>query len=238
MKKCNLCNTVYEDSYNLCPICGTRLVDIPESNGNFSKSSRDNQYSGRTNYKTPPQSQTYQFEHMEGADTVFNGALVESNTQQLYQSGWTKIIRAIFSGEPYQLSHTSFITTFRLEEHTTCGYPEKAQDITLYGKLMNVLTPGDDLTVHTRLRHGQYMARNIYSHSLGRDIKIEGNIPPGVVRVVALAVVGLVIFLLHSVLTADYAAIGSGILHFLLSLLPAAVFVWLIWYLIRRFFQH
>ena len=122
MKWCHECNAVYEDSFSRCPACGTRLVPMqeyhePASYG--SEQQRESSYNRTRNHYQ--ERSALRFIESAGSRITVNGEIADVSTQQLYQSKFTKVVRALFSGEPYQLSHTSFITIFRVEEHVDRG---------------------------------------------------------------------------------------------------------------------
>lgn len=245
MKRCNSCNAVYDDSYNLCPTCGVRLTTLSGSeerlaqrntqNGNTGTYSAGTTYGGNT---TQQRNQpAYRFVEQDGSTVVFNGAVTEANTQQFYQSKFTKIIRAVFSSEPYQLSHTSYLTVFRVEEHSINNYPEQAQDIVLFGGIQNVLAPGDDVTVRAKRKGNRYVAKSIYNHSINSNVRLEANIPAGVVKFLFWALVLAVFWIIYSIATMNYAAIGQAIIQFITSLIPTILTIAILWYIIKAFFK-
>lgn len=238
MKRCSLCNAVYDDSYGTCPTCGVRLNSLTEAaehlaNSNVTVHSASLNNGSRQN----AQASSIQFYERSGSTHIFNGALAEVSTQQYYQSKSTKLIRAVFSGEPYQLSHTSYITILRIEEHALRRYPEQAQDIVLFGGVQNVFAPGDDLTIRAKRKGNRYVAKRFFSHSIDRNIRIEGNIPAGLIRFLFLILAAAIIWAIHGIVSIDYLAAGQGILRFFTSLIPTALTIWFLWILIKSFFK-
>lgn len=235
MKRCPECNAIYEDGLDVCPTCGERLET-------FRSTSRPQQRRTepapeptyiRDNFSERSQgSNTYTFEQVSGNRVVINGAVAESSTQQYYQSKLTKLFRALFSGEPYQLSHTTFVTIFRVEEHTTVGYPENARDITLFGGMQNIFAVGDDVTVTAKRKGSRLIATDIYNHSINGNVRIQANIPAGLIQFFALLILAAVVFLVYGLATADYAAMGSaaasGIASLISRLLPLALVIGLV----------
>lgn len=238
MKRCPECSAVYENTLDVCPTCGEPLENyVATSNNN---NGFHNRQSGRDIHQEAPPSRAdsaYIFEEEQGRNIIINGSVAEANTQQYYQSRFTKIVQAIFSGEPYQLSHTSFMTIFRVEEHTTRGYPERARDITLYGNMHNVFAIGDDVTVTARRKGSRLVARNVYNHSINGNVRVQAYIPAFIIRLLAMVVALIVASIIYGIVTADYAAIGAAIVGFIVSLLPTIFVVWLIWYIIKGFFK-
>lgn len=245
MKKCNLCNAVYDDSHNICPTCGVRLTSLSSSEersvqrNNYTVNPNTYDYSSTYggNSRTEERNSAYQFVQSDGSTVIFNGAVAESNTQQFYQSKFTKIVRALFSSEPYQLSHTSYITVFRVEEHSIHNYPEQAQDIVLFGGIQNVFAPGDDVTVHTKRKGNRYVAQSIFNHSINSNVRIEGNIPAGVVQFLFWAMVLAIVFIIYSIASVDYAVVGQAIMQFIYSLIPTILTIVILWYIIKSFFK-
>ena len=249
MKKCDICNAFYDDIHNVCPTCGVQLKTNSESENHSVKrdDNPNNPYTnksefGHNGWTNPTNEPAYRFITHEGATTVFNGAVSEANTQQFYQSRFTKIIRAIFSSEPYQLGHTSYVTVFRIEEHTANSYPEQAQDIVLFGGVQNILAPGDDITVRTTRRRNRYVARNIFNHSINRNVRVEGNVPAWLIRsvafVVIVAIVTVIALLVYGISAINFTAIGDTIMGFVVSLIPTILTVGLLWYIIKAFFKR
>lgn len=245
MKKCNSCNAVYDDSHNICPTCGVRLAALSGSDSRVAQRQNPpsvdttfdipNSYSGYTSRQSAEPA--YRFIEYDGSTVIFNGAVAEANTQQFYQSKFTKIIRALFSSEPYQLSHTSYLTVFRIEEHSINNYPEQAQDIVLFGGIQNVFAPGDDVTVRTKRKGNRYVAKSVFNHSINSNVRIEGNIPAGLIKFIFLALIAAIIWIVYSIATVNYAAIGDAIVQFITSLIPTILTIGLFWYIIKAFFK-
>lgn len=245
MKRCNSCNAVYDDSHNICPTCGVRLATmsgnderIAQRQSHTPADSACDRTSTYGSHTTQPRSDpAYRFIEYDGSTVIFNGAVAEANTQQFYQSKFTKIIRALFSSEPYQLSHTSYLTVFRIEEHSINNYPEQAQDIVLFGGIQNVFAPGDDVTVRTKRKGNRYIAKSVFNHSINSNVRIEGNIPAGVIKFLFLGLAVAIIAIVYSIATVNYAAIGDAIVRFITSLIPTVLTVGLFWYIIKSFFK-
>lgn len=237
MKRCGECNAIYEDQYDICPTCGEKLESYTQASGgtthrNTYSQREENSRSYANNQQNSSERSSYVFEQQNGANVIINGAVVEANTQQYYQSKFTKIIQALFSGEPYQLSHTSFVTIFRVEEHTMRGYPEHARDITVYGNTQNLFAVGDDVTVEARRRGNRYVAKRIYNHSIDSNMHIQPYIPAGAIWGILIAIIALIIMLISSL-----PAIGAGIIKLIGSLMPVIVVIGIFWYVFRSFFK-
>ncbi|MBQ5328355.1 MAG: hypothetical protein J6J15_04130 [Oscillospiraceae bacterium] len=237
MKKCPECCAIFEDSIDVCPTCGEQLENYV--NSSKKEENRKQEKPQVNDYINSRQrdNNAYVFERNIGNDVEINGSVVESSTQQYYQSKFTKIVQALFSGEPYQLSHTTFVTVFRVEEHTTRGYPERARDITLYGNMQNIFAVGDDVTVTASRKGNRYVAKNVYNHSINEDVRIQPYISAAVIRTVAIIIAALVLYVIIGLLTADYAAIGASIMNFFVSLLPLGFGIWILWYLLKGLFK-
>ena len=92
MKQCPECNLIYEDNIDICPDCGVPLQHFD----------RGRNISERTPI-TPPDNQNRDqnqnehrqndaFEVVRGNTITINGFVAESNTQQFYQSKFTKFL--------------------------------------------------------------------------------------------------------------------------------------------------
>lgn len=209
MRRCGVCNALCDDSYEVCVACGNPLTASEE----------------------PPEEP---FSRQDSAVTVFHGTVVQADTRQYYQSGFTKVIRALFAGEPYQLGHTSHITVVRVAQRSGGA---QAQDVVIYGGVQNILSPGDVVTVRTRRRGGRYVAAEIFSHTIDSRLRIEGNVAAGVVQtLLALAIIAIV-GIVYFIANINYAAVGRSVTQFLTSLLPVGMSILAGWYLIRQFFR-
>lgn len=240
MKRCVGCNVIYEDSFDVCPTCGDTLDVF----GGEQRNNSSPQYQNNTNPRhTPQRRQTsnnsaYIFEQKSGSIFTINGSVAESNTQQYYQSRLTKLWNAIFFGEPYQLGHTSFVTIFRVEEHTTRGYPEQARDIVLYGNMQNIFATGDDVTLSARKKGSRLVADRVFNHSINDYIKLQFYIPASIISFFVLIAVIVVILIINGIINADYSAIGSAITGFISSALSFLIVIAFLWYIIKGRFKR
>lgn len=226
MKRCPECNAIFEDSIDVCPTCGERLDPFW---GTSKKEKPDE--SPKPNVIEHAQNSPYVFEQTQGNYVIINGSVAETSTQQYYQSGFTKIIHALFSGEPYQFSHTTFVTIIRVEEHTNYGYPENARDITLYGNMQNVFAVGDDVTVTAQRQGNRIIAKDIYNHSIDDRVHIQPYISATIIRVIALLCVVLLLFLIVSI---DFKAVFTAIIGIIAMVV---VLRWLFKFLIGGLFK-
>lgn len=239
MKRCNQCNAVYNDEYNLCPTCGVRLFTLNNAVPPASQQNNvDTNNSTQRRTSTDNQNSAYLFSQENGFVTVFNGAVVESETLQFYQSKITKLIRALFGSEPFQLSHTSYETKIRIEEHSLSGYPELAQDFVFYGKLDSIIAPGDDVTIEAKKKGNRYIAKRIYNHTTGRNVSIEANIPSILIKAMVLLFFIAICFLIYRIATIDYATVGHKISNWLISLIPIILVLLFIVQAVRYLFKR
>ena len=237
MKRCPECMVFFEDNLDVCPTCGERLESWNNTDQPNSRKEPIHLHNDHGTAEENSSTNPYVFETASGNSIIINGAVAEVSTQQYYQSKFTKFFQALVSGEPYQLSHTSFVTIFRVEEHTSVGYPEQARDITLYGNVQNIFAAGDDVTVTARRTGNRLVARNVYNHSIDSDVRVQPNIPAGVIRFFAMLMLVAVIIVLHALFTADYAAMGNVIVALISSALPVIITLWILWYLVKSFFK-
>lgn len=215
MKHCRNCEVDVDNSFNLCPYCGQTLTStqaIRDGVGETPIHSSTDGPSDRTHISAEPPS----FQTVEGRDITFNGQIVDSNTQQYYQSKLTKIIQAVFYGEPYQLSHTTFVTAFRIEEHVQHGFAEQARDIVVYGQLQNVLSAGDDVTVVARREGDRLVAKSIVNHSSEAQVIPHGGIiSAGLVRAAVIIPLAILIMLLIELMLTPSNVIVSTLANIL-----------------------
>ena len=244
MKRCPECQGIYEVYLDICPTCGEPLRSCNRttpSRGSIGNGGDDHAFSSGAGISQPSPSpdsnRPGKFMEIEGKNVLINGAVVESNTQQYYQSKLTRFFNAVFSGEPYQFSHTTFVTIFRVEESTIGRYPEHAMDVTLYGNMQNLFAVGDDLTITGRRKGSGVVAKSIFNHSISSPIRMQPYIPAGVVRGFVLFVAATALYVIYGILTADYLAIFDSLLNRLLGMLPLGLLVIIGWYLLKAFFR-
>ena len=224
MKHCRNCGIEVDNSFNLCPYCGQTLTTAQTA----TECSRQNGASVQ-----PPTAESFErrevrtpntvthtsidspaFQTTDGRNIVFNGQIVESNTQQYYQSKLTKIIQAIFNGEPYQLSHTTFVTVFRIGEYVQRGFAEQARDVVVYGQLQNVLAAGDDVTVVARQSGNRLVAKSIVNHSSEAQVIPQGGlIAAGVIRAAVFIPLFILMLLLVALITTPSSVIVDSLLN-------------------------
>ena len=175
----------------------------------------------------------FTFEEKKGSHIILNGAVAESHTQQYYPSRLAKVLQAVFFGEPYQLSHTSFVTVFRVEEHVMQGYPEYARDLVLYGNMQNLFAVGDDVTVTARRRGRRLVAKRVYNHSIDGAVRVQPYIPANVIRILLALALCAAASLVRGIFGVDYGAIASGITAAAAACLPVVLSGWLLWKIVK-----
>ena len=196
MKHCNNCNIDIDNAFNLCPYCGQELERQRPTQSSSTQSWQPdpNAHPGPSATGT---SSEMMFEEADRNSVRINGMVVESTTHQYYQSKLTKVIQSLLHGEPYQLSHTTFVTVFRVQEHVARGFAEQARDITVYGNIHNLFSAGDDVTVIAYTIGNRYVARSIYNHSIDSPVTSQSSlIPAWLIRIKVI----LPLFILASLL--------------------------------------
>lgn len=201
MKHCNNCNTDIDNGFNLCPYCGQEL-DRQRSTQSSSTHSWQPDPDAQPGPSATATGSGILFEETGRNSVTINGMVVESSTQQYYQSKFTKIIQSFMHGEPYQLSHTTFVTVFRVQEHVSRGFAEQARDITVYGNIQNVLSAGDDVTVIAKTVGNHYVTRSIYNHSIDSPVTSQSSlIPAWLIRVIVILLLSIFVSLLWGILS-------------------------------------
>lgn len=172
---------------------------------------------------------------------IINGTVAETTTQQYYQSKLTKFINALFSGEPYQLGYTTFVTVSRIEEQGE-NTQNQAWDITLYGNMQNIFAIGDSVTVTAQRVGNRLIAHRIFNHSINSNVYVQPLIPAWIIRLFALLLCAIVIWIIHIFASVDYATVGNSmgktLTSAIYSALPTVIGVWITWILIKSFFKH
>lgn len=225
MRHCEYCNIDVDNSFNLCPYCGRELTASTTKSSDTSRNS--------DSYRPPqqhmPSPDAIPFQTFANGKCQFNGQVIECITQQFYQSKLTKIIRAIFYGEPYQLSHTTFVTVFRIEEYTQHGFSEQSRDLVIYGQLQNILSAGDDVTVTAHYKGQQIVADYIINHSSEIQFSPQkGSIPASLIRIPFAILVILLLSLLVALFSTPTHIIFGTLMKFLWPIILICIFViWL-----------
>lgn len=232
VKRCPECELIYEDDMDVCSSCGEKLEPYHPEQPVTSREEPEEAYRDPgVVVRNDPVEENHGFLDEIGNSYIINGTVSEINTQQYYQSRLTKVIQALIAGEPYQLSHTTFVTLFRVEERTQTGYPAQARDITLYGNMQNIFATGDDVTVTARRKGTQYVARNVYNHSVDSPIRLQPYISANVIRVIMLIALFLLGYLIYSLVTADYSSL-------LAAVMPLIIGIAIIWYMVKPLFKR
>lgn len=230
MKHCGHCDVDVDNSFNLCPYCGQALTTVgagssprPQqgptagqqaTSGQATATYRTQDSRSAGTHSPYSSAESIPFQSAMGGDIVFNGQVVESSTQQYYQSKFTKVVQAVFHGEPYQLSHTTFVTVFRIEEHVQHGFAEQARDIVVYGQLQNVLSAGDDVTVVAHHEGNRLVAKSIINHSSEAQVIPHGGIiSAGIVRAAVLIPLAILLILLIALISTPSSVIVGTLLN-------------------------
>lgn len=212
MKHCSQCDIDVDNSYNLCPYCGRELRRLDQKNV-CNTTYQQGEAAHHTTSTRPEREIEFVFEETDRHSVKINGMVVECTTQQYYQSKLTKIVQSVFYGEPYQLSHTTFVTVFRVQEHVLRGFAEQARDIIVYGNIQSVLSTGDDVTIVAKSSGGRYIARSIYNHSINSTVTVQaGLLPAWLIRLLVIVPVGILAALICSILSTPSTEIINGIL--------------------------
>lgn len=212
MKHCSHCDIDVDNSYNLCPYCGQELMHLEHEKIHDTAYWQGEAAHCATSTR-PERATEIVFEEADGHSVKINGMVVECTTQQYYQSKLTKIVQSVFHGEPYQLSHTTFVTVFRVQEHVFRGFAEQARDIMVYGNVQNVLSTGDDVTIVAKTNRGRYIARSIYNHSINSSVTVQaGLLPAWLIRLLVIVPVAILLTLIWSILSTPPTEIINGLL--------------------------
>ena len=115
-------------------------------------------------------------------------------------------------------------------------YPEQAQDIVMFGGIQNVFAPGDDVTVRAKRQGNRYVAKSVFNHSINSNVRMEGNIPAGAIKFLFAVLMMALFWIIYSIATVNYAAVGQAIIQFMISLIPTVLTIVILWYLIKAFF--
>lgn len=236
MKICTECkdNIIYESLLDLCPVCNAVLTDyLPGTAPN--SGNRRLPDVARQPADIAPVRSAYVFEQKRGLRIIINGAVAECQVQQYYQSRFSKIVLALFAGEPYQLSHTSFTTLLRIEELSTRGYPEQSRDVIMHGNVQSIFAFGDDVQVTAKRRGRRLIATRIFNHNTDSRVKIQAHIPANLIRLIVLGLAFSVYLLFSRIsLTGLMATLASGLLGLVKFLLPILFVGWIIWMILKN----
>lgn len=212
MKRCSNCkdNTVYEANLILCPECQSVLEPIP--GGRRAETPPDMPPAYQPSLPSSPEPE-HTFETRRGRRVILNGAVAEISPRQYYPNRISKLVMAIFAGEPYQFGHTSIVTTLRVEEHTTTGLPARGRDVIIFGNLQSTLVPGDDVEVTASIRGGRHrglVARRIYNHTTDSVARVQPHISAAFFRILLLVIALPLCMILGSISPGDLQNLFVG----------------------------
>lgn len=179
-----------------------------------------------------------EFERHGPINSSFNGIVSQINTFQNRQSVFGKLMHTLFTGEPYQFGPIAYTTIFRVEEMATNRFAERARDVVIYGNIQSLLALGDDVTVTAVRRGDRYIAKRIYSNTTDSLVRVPHEMSAGVVRFMALVLVGLIAMIIVGITTADYSQIGQFFSKILDKLFVLIIVVVIIWYCIKNLFRR
>lgn len=224
MKYCPDCQIDFDDNESICIYCGMPLK--PKGIENKSQSNYNNE---SNNGKSTPVTQTPRIPLTRnygilGNRVEVNGVVMDVRTSQYYQSKLTKLFRAVFSGEPYQMGHTTFENLIRVRELMPEGYSQQATDIVLYGNMQNIITQGDDLRIEAVRKGNRLVARRIYNNATNSFIHIQPNIPPAFFR----SIIAFLLFIIFLILRSIYIASQSTDLQSFGSTIASTIFSWIV----------
>lgn len=203
MKYCPDCQIDFEDNESVCCYCG---MPLRSKNNQPSKINTE-----RTAVeKIDPVLPTHDIQFVRnygivGRRVEINGIVDDVDKVQYYQSKFTKLWRAVFSGEPYQLGHTTFESRIRVSEIMPEGFSRQAIDVVLYGNAQNIISKNDDLRIDAVRKGNRLVARRIYNNATNSYISIQPNIPAGIFR----AIIILLIFVIYTVVRSLIGAVES-----------------------------
>lgn len=232
MKFCSDCGAYFDDSTDICSFCGEKLDPMGELPPKISIKRNEAVEDEMPVKNAEP---LPDFIQQSGRTLIINGFIRDTNSQELLQSKLTKLIHAVFSGEPYQFSHTSVITTLRVEEYPeNNGLVVRARDVMVYGSIKGQLISGDDVTISAVQKGKTLVAKRIFNHSVDSVIKTQPSVSAWLIRAFAIALILCVSLIVYGLVTADYDAIGKAITDTISSLLPALVLGGVAYYYIRK----
>ncbi len=146
MKTCHVCRLYFEDDQENCPDCHVRLTMVNDPFETDGLRARDTYDRAGTRTGHPftepvdhkPADREPPFITEDGNGVTVRGIVREVQPQQFYQSRTTRMVRALLFGEPYQMSHTAFNHRIRVEEHRDTGYPEREEDLMIFGNVIKL----------------------------------------------------------------------------------------------------
>lgn len=226
MKQCPTCNGTFSDDRTRCPYDGAELKtnssekagDSPVSPiqenpplGIFPASTGGSSQAASSAQHRPLTRRTLLGYRFEGAVEVVN-------SRQYYPTALSKVLRSLFSGEPYQFGHTSFENVIRIAELREYGMPEEQQDVILYGNLQTNLSAGDVVLVEAKRKHGTFVAKRIYNQTTNSRVRLQQMIPALAVRLLAIALLWLCSMILLWLFSIDYFALIQNMIVLILRI--------------------
>lgn len=236
MKKCMICGRTYPDTVTTCNACFIDLTSIENTPPQIDKRTIPSEQNSNSYDRRPLISQS-------GTKIHVYGAVATVNQQQYYQSVLTKVLNAVFRAEAYQFGHTTFTSIIRVNEIVNDGYPEESIDLLVFGNIQGIVTAGDTIDATAFHSRGRYIIRSASIN--GAPLRQQARLPAGLFQSAALVILTLIILLIFSIISGNFAqGILAGtewLLNTVIKLLPTIAIpvfgVWLLWKLLKTFFK-
>ena len=200
MKRCTHCNdfSLYDDDVAKCPICGEALTTYirrgavqrnnPSSVYDSSYADRGNAVRPNNNSATNSRNSDNQrreaplFERRQGLRYVYQGIITEITPLTRYPSRLKKIVNAIFLDEPYQLSHSTHMIAFRIEEFSDDRVAMQKRNCVFFGDVEGLFNVGDEATVTAKRKGSRNIVKRMFLNETGLPIRASFQIPAWLIR--------------------------------------------------------
>jgi hypothetical protein len=162
-----------------------------------------------------------------------HGRIVEIDHHEVFNSKGHKIINALIRNEPYQFAHQTVEYTIRVE-NISDEYPTGITDFCMYGSYLGRLQIGDEVIVRAKDRGDRRVVKSIYNQTTSSVVKPGIQIPAGVIRGIAVAIVlALITFIYEIVWFVKSGAAAAFITAVVVSLMPIIIICIGIWLAIK-----
>lgn len=235
MKRCpnqNCDSTfMYGENKEKCPFCHSRLVD----NISFANTSAVEIFTTDAvlmenemeNMETTP------FVNRNLTHMVCHGRITEIDHHEVFYSKWHKLFNALIRNEPYQLAHQTAEYTIRVE-NITDGFPTDITDFCLYGSYLGRLQVGDEVIIRAKDRGDRRVVKSIYNQTTSSVVKPGFQIPAGIIRGIAIAVVLLILFLICEIVWLfKSGVVAAGMKVVVSAIMPIVIVCFGLWLIIR-----
>lgn len=233
MKRCGnpkcVSDLIFDDDRNVCPFCGSALIDINQTGLANSAPAQD---PDRTE---TPKNEPDRSSFLAGKHFIkCHGIVAEVEHQAIFYGRFHKLCNSIFRGEPYQLAHQTIEYTLRIQRMDD-DLPDSSADFNLFGNFMGRIYAGDEVVIRAISHGDRKTVQSIMNLTTGCVLRPGFQIPAALIRGFALATAAFIAYFI-------YLCLSGTLLHLIATVIsafmPVIILVGLVFLVIRRYKRH